>query len=1806
MSGETHNMTDELLKSSVGRIISNIGMILAHTKDALLKDLLGDMPSYLPEITKADNYTYEAFKQACLQSGETPLEKFIEALFNRLGYQLSAFEKNKEMSDSIRSIFATTLSLSESIRQLFEGQTDWMGEAKEFMSQMTSESGGVIPVSDLFNDPALLNFGSGSNSVSVSLGNNKIIAIFKIVLDLISLIRKFRDIKWGEIKQEYKDFGKFFENAYLNEKFAERLFDHILTVLLRHAKDVFADDIDAIIDHIEDVWNSATAEVKAEIGKVKAQIMSVRREILEIEREIKKQAQEVSMELQTRLKVAKSKLLQLATQFLGDYNRIGKTFSQIHAVLDFLKVIDKETIQVPGVPNVNVAEIYVIRWSKLERLFTDPLNYFKNLYALKDYDDAEILLSKILNLARAFNSDVPDFGTIKQLLYEFLIRIHDKIKDKTSLLSGEVKRKFAQFESFIIDLLKVLEKFAVEVKSQLGSAYGEFEADRASLIGGLQKGITDAIAPYKAGGKLKDFTLPNTNIQFKKLSGVNTAEIKKYLEALFVDPFIATIAEQAEGYPLFVNINADEWKTAIQNTITSNFNASLLGKYKTVLETAEAEVTKLFDNNSWETQFRDIILTLKNDFARQTAKIPNDFEGVKNFGKNCVENLITGEKLDYPFSDFDFMEYFTTFSGKLKAMVPNSPEVYFTQLRDVTVEAVKELIKNNSALKSKIQAGIPDEKITAFAQAVFYAYWPKLKEAFYKTIVRPFVALVEQSVKTWLKKELIPQLLEAVKNNIVRELNFEEYQGLFANVSTAVNQAKQLGGEIAQGVKEARAWAEDAVDMVKDILMLYSEAKSIDSWGDGLQFALKLYKLTPAAVKQHLRELIDLPDWNFESLVLPEYKLDTKNKFLAVTLYEYPGKEAIQTNNHTADISIQLLAFVGDRSVVKNGETSVESGLYVLPMIRGNYGVEFNIGESHQLKISASTAMNADVTQTSTSESSVAQTLSSGALGFFFTTPAGAFVPNVEVLDNASAALSAYLEFLFKRGQTGQTIASPLTIFETDVAGLTIGDYPQKLFLGYNNGFDCGYLGRIQDLNFKLSLHKLNSFFEIILSKDIEMCIENLELGYSLKQGLQFDGQYKLRLPLKAKLKLPGVQFGNMSVELGGGMNNVAAQLLMNLTVDFKGIAFAFSEMGFGIDVNYKKPGGGFGDWDLSPKFQFPTGVGISVDMEAVRGTGFLQWDKQKEEFLGALELNILNLCSASAIVLFNMKMPDGSKGFSFMGALCVYFTPGIQLGMGFSLSGLGGSLGINRMMDIDKLRAAVRDGSLESVLFVKDLNKNLGSVLANVSSYYPIKKDQVFFGFLARITWVKILDIDFGLFIQAPSPVVIMIAGGLHLEVPGKLLVINVYFMGGIDFSKGLFFDASLVNSQIVGITLSGDMALRIYWAGNTRGFLFSAGGFHPEYTPSSGFDVPNMKRLAMKLDYSIVKISLETYFAITSNTIQFGAACQIKIGWDAFGITGDMYFNALFQFSPFRFMVDIGAGVSVKCGGWTLMALRLDFALSGPAQWNARGKASFWFLFIKINVGFNYSWGRKPIDANRELIALLPQFRDNYYDLDNLNWKITSGDIVEGLVELVKFKKTDLVMQPSDRLSFNQDFLPLEEEMVRHGEAIPSDVTKIELKSLNINGEKLTENEWEQTTSFFAPTLIRKLEDKEKLKAPSFEKMKAGFVLTASYSENNGGNTLSDPSKIEVGFDEVNWKNWQNYADSIPNPPFTLQTIKHYPPTNITAAMLQLDAKLDKIPNTRASMRRTGRGFQRHILAMELNLSQKVDDLIELLDNN
>ena len=63
--------------------------------------------------------------------------------------------------------------------------------------------------------------------------------------------------------------------------------------------------------------------------------------------------------------------------------------------------------------------------------------------------------------------------------------------------------------------------------------------------------------------------------------------------------------------------------------------------------------------------------------------------------------------------------------------------------------------------------------------------------------------------------------------------------------------------------------------------------------------------------------------------------------------------------------------------------------------------------------------------------------------------------------------------------------------------------------------------------------------------------------------------------------------------------------------------------------------------------------------------------------------------------------------------------------------------------------------------------------------------------------------------------------------------------------------------------------------------------------------------------LNTPVARVRIEGYFAVTSNTVQFGARVELFFGLDILNVQGHLAFDALFQFSPFHFIIEISASL-------------------------------------------------------------------------------------------------------------------------------------------------------------------------------------------------------------------------------------------------------------------------------------------------------
>lgn len=1896
--GSKTNQQDNGSTNCFENLGQKLGVVLSRVKDTIFKDFLDGL---------VKDGSYEEFQTKYKDPNFKALEQFVNAVITKIGYDISGASESKELYNLIVSIIDASTSLSEKISDLFGGNGisfDQLiselpdGDKK---NDEDSSSGKLIRFEDLLkadlNGSSGIKFGSEEFGGSIELdGSNhlkRLKAIFELIQELFDLFKKFSDIEWNKIAAEGSDFGNFIRQNYVTEEFVKRLIDYVLITFLKNARDVFADDLEQLLeqgkenlenvlknkikefdvsqfeklfntfeqykDKLKDVENLLKGKIE-DVQQIADSVTNVVKNTKSLYSTAQSSIESIADQLPTNLskeqlesykKILLQKIDVILDQIVPDYNAAAKVMNRVYAVLDFLGVIgtkkidlasyahylsikDKSIDDIVDLDSVEV-EIPSFHWNRVQKLFTKPSDYLQDVFPVKNHQDLENIIVKVTNLVSAFNKDIPQIDSIKQFIWELIIRINDKIStianDMGTGIAADIEHIKAQLQSvkkFLLDLLKICEAIAIEVKNSLSNAFEEFadniQTDATNLFNKLNGKIVAArneLSKLNIDETVKDVVIDS----FKDAVTENLKDLSDFYDDTKIDAAIASFETEASDFWIGLNADTNEFVNSVKTGIKSYFN-----------------------ENTWQGKYNDFVAQIKTEFEKQTKNVPSSVEALKDFGIESLDSLLQGNGIKNPFSDFDFAAYYQIVVDNLSAPVELKIDTYSDAFKNYVKKiraALKTLITNIGNGIDSVE--FDSSRIEAIARDIIKSWWEKIKSRFMDSVVKPYADKLKKMAYEWIE-DILHDVIDCVKGlvsgspsssgakprNMKKTMNKSTTS---SNDSSLINLEDSIGKLTDSDLFGSDIDLEAIENVVTEIIALTDsyDADSWATWKSVIKLAVDVYKVIPKDVKKYITDLIDLPDFSAIENYLPEYSFDAKKKFLAVTVLDKKTSDSSGDAFGKAGITIQLLIFIGEKELEKNDENKdgtkagesgqketdsenkdeqskeeKEEGIFILPVVKGNFDVNFNIGKTHCMSFSTNAGLNG-------SAEKKGNVVSKNVVGCFIKLTEKISETDIEWLADKGAA-DAQLKVSFERGQVDdmkeiKPLSGPdkiLSIFDTKIASLSVENYPQTFFTGYKDSkFDIGYSCELKKLLLALKLREQNAFFKAILKKDIEIELEKLKLQYSLQKGFEVEDSLHIRIPINADVDLDMVKFKNIALDIGLDGSDLLANLLTSFTADLKGVAITFTEMGVGVDC--KLPFNGHKGFDISPKFTYPNGLGISIDIDGVKGGGAVQWDKDRQRFAGALELTIMEKVGASAMLVFTTG--KGTDPFSFMGALCVYFNPGIQLGMGFSLEGIGGSFGVNRMLDRDKLRDAVYDGTLESVLFFKDISKNIDKVLTNIDTYYPIKTGQMYFGFLGKLAWGAILKADFGLFIQAPKPVSVLIAGIIKVSVSekaDKFLVINASFLADLDFERGFSFDANLFDSKIVGIELYGSMVMRIFWGGDTKGFILSIGGFHPQYKPEEGFKIPaTVKRIGMKLDYSILKMSLEAYFAITSNTVQFGTSLDMRIGWEKFGLFGYATFNALFQFKPFKFMVDVSAGLAVKVGSKKICSIDLAFALSGPAPWHAKGKASFWILFIKISVGFDKTWGKNQIASNRNRIDVLPLFTKEFSRKDN--WKFISSDLTDNMVSLIKFEEADSVVQPSDSISFNQTAVPLQQIMECYGEDDLNDIQRLDISRVYIGDEAveiLPEN------SSFAPTLINRLDEKAKLARNSYEQMQGGFRLAAQSDVKNGYKDEFSPEYKKDLDLEYSSSEWESACGNIPENDFVeTEDVKMEESAALGFATLYNASSEDDEQNKlysktqRCSHRRSSSGFDRFVRQWDEFLYAKTKAKVKnILDEN
>lgn len=526
-----------------------------------------------------------------------------------------------------------------------------------------------------------------------------------------------------------------------------------------------------------------------------------------------------------------------------------------------------------------------------------------------------------------------------------------------------------------------------------------------------------------------------------------------------------------------------------------------------------------------------------------------------------------------------------------------------------------------------------------------------------------------------------------------------------------------------------------------------------------------------------------------------------------------------------------------------------------------------------------------------------------------------------------------------------------------------------------------------------------------------------------------------------------------------------------------------------------------------------PNGAGLQITANNfITGGGFLEWGRPpnpNEHFAGVLYLNIYGFeVTAFGIHELTGSPGDAMRKTSFVMVLGIRFSPGIQLGFGFTITGFGGLIGINRRADTDALRERLTSGATGNVLFAEDPIRNAPALLGDLGALFPAADGVYVFGPTIQISWLKIASfkvfkIDVGLFfeITVSSLTKIVLLGSVRATIPDlgddvpKLLQLRFDVVGFVDFPKSIVeVDATLINSKVLyTFHLTGDLAFRISW-GSRPYMLLSFGGFHPRFDPLPA-QFPSLTRLALTLDTPMAGLFFraESYLAITSNTVQFGGRLEVGYKLGPFNLIGFLGLDAIIQFSPFWFEISISAGVRLRWGETTLCGVRLEGTLSGPGPFTISGRACVEILFFDICGSATITLGPSSTSAAPASSSTAQALQSEITNPDNLSSQ--GGDDRYAVQKLRPSAAGDPpVVSPLGHLRWMQKRAPLGMTLDRfEGQPLAAQQRVVASSSLSAGA----------ATDWFAPGSFVNLSESEALNRPGFERFDAGMILSVGIQQ-------------------------------------------------------------------------------------------------------
>jgi hypothetical protein len=608
------------------------------------------------------------------------------------------------------------------------------------------------------------------------------------------------------------------------------------------------------------------------------------------------------------------------------------------------------------------------------------------------------------------------------------------------------------------------------------------------------------------------------------------------------------------------------------------------------------------------------------------------------------------------------------------------------------------------------------------------------------------------------------------------------------------------------------------------------------------------------------------------------------------------------------------------------------------------------------------------------------------------------------------------------------------------------------------------------------------------------------------------------------------IQKGHFAIgRSADGTRHTSIEIATSADVDLGPFNLTVDRVGLALDLRAGGVEPNLGLLDLDFGFKAPSGIGVGIDAKAIKGGGFLYLDADKGEYAGVLELSFKGL-SIKAVGLLNTKAPDPA-GWSLLLLLYAEFreTPW-QIGLGFTITAVGGILGLQHVASVEQLRASLGTNAFDDVLFPADPVKNAPRILGRLRTLFPVQAHALTVGPVVEVNWgtPPLVTARLGILAQFTGAfgggdfrfTRLTVIGTVKATAPPRevdahrLVDLTADVLGDFDVESGLLaIDARLRDSKLGGVEFSGSLIVRVGMGGNPA-FAIAAGGFHPAFTDLPPALPARIDRLGLvwRIGGSVV-LTLQAYAAITASSWQLGAKFTLRAEIGPVDIDGDLGFDAI-AYDDGRFSVSIGGHVKIRWRGHTLMAVSIDVVLDRNAEqvWHAAGSASFSVLWWDKTVDFEETWGTarslpppEPVDAAALVRAGLA---------DPGSWATQLPARGDSLVTLADPPATPgaparVMAHPLGALTVTQRVAPLGLRLDHVDGAPVAPGTTVAIGEVRIGPTAATSTAatTRPTTQMFPRARFQELGEHERLTQKSFEAFPAGVAITPAGQANPAG---------------------------------------------------------------------------------------------------